>query len=129
MYTHNHAHSHTARTANSRIVVDAYGAGSCVTASYLAGRSCYEVKDADDPMKQIEVPADRVIRLREEGDGFAKGDDVRSKKVQSGTIVNFSFLFGFWFFLFILFCFNPPRRGKRREENGRRGKEMVAPKR
>ncbi|CAM9397707.1 unnamed protein product, partial [Laminaria digitata] len=43
---------------------------------YLAGRACYEVKDADDPLKQIEVPADSVIRLREGGQGFAKGDHV-----------------------------------------------------
>lgn len=43
---------------------------------YLAGRACYEVKDADDPLKQIEVPGDSVIRLREGGQGFAKGDDV-----------------------------------------------------
>ena len=44
--------------------------------SYLAGRACYEVKDADDPLKQIEVPGDSVIRLREGGQGFSKGDDV-----------------------------------------------------
>ncbi|CAM9305393.1 unnamed protein product, partial [Ectocarpus sp. 12 AP-2014] len=43
---------------------------------YLAGRACYEVKDADDPLKQIEVPDHNVIRLREGGQGFAKGDDV-----------------------------------------------------
>lgn len=47
--------------------------------SYLAGRACYEVKDADDPLKQIEVPGDSVIRLREGGQGFAKGDDVSTR--------------------------------------------------
>lgn len=47
-----------------------------VAPRYLAGRACYEVKDADDPLKQVEVPADSVIRLREGGHGFAKGDNV-----------------------------------------------------
>ena len=44
--------------------------------SYLAGRGCYEVKDADDPMKCVEVPAESVIRLTDGGQGFAKGDHV-----------------------------------------------------
>ena len=44
--------------------------------SYLAGRECYEVKDADDPMKCVEVPAESVIRLTDGGQGFAKGDHV-----------------------------------------------------
>lgn len=44
--------------------------------SYLAGRGCYEVKDADDPLKCVEVPADSVIRLTDGGQGFAKGDNV-----------------------------------------------------
>lgn len=47
-----------------------------VVCSYLAGRGCYEVKDADQS-QTLEVPADGVIRLREGGEGFAKGDDVR----------------------------------------------------
>lgn len=43
---------------------------------YLAGRGCYEVKDADDETKTLEVPADGIIRLRDGGEGFAKGDHV-----------------------------------------------------
>ncbi|CAN0444378.1 unnamed protein product, partial [Ascophyllum nodosum] len=43
---------------------------------YLAGRGCYEVKDADDPMKCVEVPAESIIRLTDGGQGFAKGDHV-----------------------------------------------------
>ena len=44
--------------------------------SYLAGRGCYEVKDADDPIKCVEVPPESVIRLTDGGQGFAKGDHV-----------------------------------------------------
>lgn len=71
--------------------------------SYLAGRACYEVKDADDPLKQIEVPGDSVIRLREGGQGFVKGDDVSLEALPRTRAETSRTTFSEFFFFFFLF--------------------------